>query len=111
MVGHIIPRPKILKEDHLGVSERNMSAYVWDIQVEMLNKKLMDMSGAQIRGLKWRCKFGNQYIETMGMNEYLYWIAGEKYIRQKGIRTSREKLQLVELDEPAKESKKSLDSN
>lgn len=28
MVGHIIPRSRIQKEDHLEVSERNMSVHV-----------------------------------------------------------------------------------
>lgn len=82
MAGYI-PWPRILKEDQLGMGGRNMSEHVslrglWDIQVEMLSKKLNALSRAQMRGLKWRWKFENQYIdstEAMGMNEYLYWKA------------------------------------
>lgn len=82
MAGYI-PWPRILKEDQLGMGGRNMSEHVslrglWDIQVEMLSKKLNALSRAQMRGLKWRWKFENQYIdstEAMGMNAYLYWKA------------------------------------
>lgn len=45
----------------------------------------MYMSGAWMRGLKWRCKFGNgQYMpnevtpKAMDTNKYLHGIFGEK---------------------------------
>lgn len=110
-----IPWPRILKEDQLGLSGRNMSEHVslrslWDIQEEKLSKKLNVLSRAQMKGLKWRRVFENHYIDGN-------WSYGHEWIpvfnsgqeKQKGIRTSHEKLQLVE-DKPAKESKEPQDN-